>query len=144
MSSSPEEFSSPEEGGWTFSPSLFFFMVQPIETWTFFQAFIFPWLFIIPAEMHGGASSALIHFLGHKESDLPYGRTTFKPLNIREYMYIYFNRLAVLPFISYLVVRMVWNSKVSLERFGANVGYFPGSGHPPTRGTEAQRKNEGS
>jgi sterol desaturase/sphingolipid hydroxylase (fatty acid hydroxylase superfamily) len=72
---------------------------------------LFPWLFIIPAEILGGCSSALIYFLGAKESDLPYGRTTFKPLGFRDYAYIWFNRLIVLPFISFLVVRTVWASE---------------------------------
>ena len=94
------------------------FVVDPIETWTFYQALLFPWMFIIPAEILGLCSSALIYFLGHKDSDLPYGRTTFKPLGITDYTYIFFNRLMVLPFISFLVVRTAWNSPVSSRRRG--------------------------
>ncbi|GMI26339.1 hypothetical protein TeGR_g5380 [Tetraparma gracilis] len=87
------------------------FMVEPTSDWTWEQTMLFPWLFIIPAEILGGCSSALIYFLGAKESDLPYGRTTFKPLGFRDYAYIWFNRLIVLPFISFLVVRTVWASE---------------------------------
>jgi len=86
------------------------FIVEPVATWTLEQALLFPWLFIIPAEILGMASSALIYFLGAQDKDLPYGKTTFNKLGWTDLSYIWFNRLVVLPFISWLVVTMVWNS----------------------------------
>jgi hypothetical protein len=61
-------------------------MVEPVATWTTEQMLVFPWLFIIPAEILGGMSSALIYFLGSKETDLPYGKKTFTPLAFKDYL----------------------------------------------------------
>ena len=35
------------------------FMVEPVSTWTTSQMLLFPWLFIIPAEILGLMSSSL-------------------------------------------------------------------------------------
>jgi sterol desaturase/sphingolipid hydroxylase (fatty acid hydroxylase superfamily) len=86
------------------------FMVEPVSTWSTDQMLLFPWLFIIPAEILGMISSALIHFLGKPETDLPHGRSTHTPLDKTSQFYIYFNRLIVLPFLSLLIVKNVWAS----------------------------------
>lgn len=87
------------------------FMVTPIATWTVEQMFLFPWLFIIPAEILGAISSMMIYIWGKVETDLPHGRTTHVPLSTRDLTYIWFNRLVVLPFLSWLIVGTVWNSQ---------------------------------
>ena len=40
------------------------FMVEPVKTWTWGQALLFPWLFVIPAEILALISSSLIYVLG--------------------------------------------------------------------------------
>jgi len=86
------------------------FMVEPVSTWTTGQMLLFPWLFTIPAEILGLISSTLIYFWGNEETDLPHGKTTHEPLDSRSLMYIWFNRLVMLPLISFLIVKIVWNS----------------------------------
>jgi sterol desaturase/sphingolipid hydroxylase (fatty acid hydroxylase superfamily) len=95
------------------------FMVEPVATWTTQQMLLFPWLFIIPAEMLGLISSTLIFLIGASpwgkellgDQYLPHGRNTGKPLAWKDWSYIYFNRLIVLPFLSFLIVKHVWSSK---------------------------------
>lgn len=87
------------------------FMVEPVADWTTPQMLLFPWLFIIPAEILGLISSSLIFFLGKPETDLPHGRRTGKPLPFKwDWIFITFNRLVMLPFISWMIVKCVWNS----------------------------------
>lgn len=87
------------------------FMVDPVSTWSRTHWLIFPWLFIIPAEMLGLISSALIYLMGNPKTDLPYGRTTGKEIEYKpDWLYIWFNRLLVLPFLSWMIVRCVWDS----------------------------------
>eukprot|EP00928_Gymnodinium_smaydae_P043206 TRINITY_DN289_c0_g1_i5.p1 TRINITY_DN289_c0_g1~~TRINITY_DN289_c0_g1_i5.p1 ORF type:complete len:291 (-),score=67.19 TRINITY_DN289_c0_g1_i5:82-954(-) len=86
------------------------FMVQSVSSWSWLQTLVFPWLFIVPAEIFGALSSALIYFTGKVETDLPHGEVTGKPLSTKSWAYIIFNRLVVLPFISFLIVRVVWAS----------------------------------
>lgn len=38
------------------------FMVDPVSSWTWAQMAVFPWLFIIPAEILGMISSLMIYF----------------------------------------------------------------------------------
>mmetsp|Transcript_41879 Transcript_41879/g.111561 ORF Transcript_41879/g.111561 Transcript_41879/m.111561 type:complete len:345 (+) Transcript_41879:72-1106(+) len=87
------------------------FMVEPVKTWTWGQALLFPWLFVIPAEILALISSSMIYVLGGNKTDLPHGKTTHKPLGATDLTYIWFNRLVMLPFISFMIVRTVWNSK---------------------------------
>jgi sterol desaturase/sphingolipid hydroxylase (fatty acid hydroxylase superfamily) len=86
------------------------FMVEPVAEWSFNQMLLFPWLFIIPAEILGFISSTLIFFLGGK-NDLPHGKTTGVALPFKyDWFYITFNRLVMLPLISWMIVRTVWGS----------------------------------
>jgi sterol desaturase/sphingolipid hydroxylase (fatty acid hydroxylase superfamily) len=86
------------------------FVVEPVDTWSTEQMMLFPCLFIVPAEFLGLISSALIRIKGAPETDLPHMPTTGKPLDATSWCYIWFNRLVLLPFISFLIVRTVWNS----------------------------------
>lgn len=94
------------------------FIIEPVSTWTTNQFLLFPWLFIIPAEILGLISSTMIFLIGNSpwgmellgDRDLPHGRTTGKPLGFTDYSYIWFNRLVMLPFISFLIVKCVCNS----------------------------------
>jgi len=86
------------------------FMVDPVSTWSTQQMLLFPWLFIIPAEILGLVSTTMIYFLGSPKTDLPYGKATGVPLDSKSIRYVWFNRLVLLPFISFLIVRTVWNS----------------------------------
>jgi len=92
------------------------FMVEPVGDWTTFQKLLFPWLFIIPAEILGLVSSLIIYLLGDEKTDLPYGRTTHVPLSSISKFYIWFNRLLVLPFLSLLIVKNVWASDAVLYK----------------------------
>jgi sterol desaturase/sphingolipid hydroxylase (fatty acid hydroxylase superfamily) len=101
--------------GWTsielLAPESHKFMVEPLSSWTWEQALLFPFLFVVPAEVLGLISSAIIYVLGDVKTDLPHGKTTNNPLGTRDLCYIWFNRLIVLPFLSWMIVRTVWNSK---------------------------------
>merc|ERR1712028_303238 len=83
------------------------FMVQPVDSWSTEQILMFPWLFIVPAEILGLISSAIIFALGGKDNDLPHGPMTGVPLSWTSWFYVIFNRLVMLPFISFLIVRTV-------------------------------------
>jgi len=86
--------------------------------WTTNQLLIFPLLFILPAEMLGVISSTMIYLIGSSpwgmgllgDNDLPHGHTTGKPLCFKDYSYILFNRLVMLPVISFMIVKVVCNS----------------------------------
>jgi sterol desaturase/sphingolipid hydroxylase (fatty acid hydroxylase superfamily) len=94
------------------------FMVEPVATWSTNEMLLFPWLFIIPAEILGGISTTMIALFGASpwglgllgDKDLPHGRMTAKPLGALAWFYIYFNRLVLLPFLSWMIVGCVWNS----------------------------------
>lgn len=87
------------------------FMVEPVATWTLTHWVVFPWLFIIPAEVLGLLSSVLIFALGNPKTDLPHGRTTGKEIEYKpDWLYIWCNRLLVLPFLSWMIVSCVWAS----------------------------------
>jgi hypothetical protein len=86
------------------------FMVEPIANWTTKETLLFPWLFIIPAEILGLISSSMIFFLGSKKTDLPHGKATGAPVSWTSWSYIIFSRLVMLPFISLLIVKSVWAS----------------------------------
>merc|ERR1740138_720958 len=67
------------------------FMVEPVANWSWPQALLFPWLFVIPAEILGLISSSMIYLLGSPAKDLPHGKTTHKPLGATDLTYIWFN-----------------------------------------------------
>jgi sterol desaturase/sphingolipid hydroxylase (fatty acid hydroxylase superfamily) len=87
------------------------FVVDPVSSWTWEQALLFPWLFVIPAEFFGLLSSTIIFVMGNKDTDLIHGKTTGKPLSWTAWSYIVFNRICVLPFLSWMIINCVWNSK---------------------------------
>merc|ERR1712166_67374 len=66
----------------------------------------------------GMISSTMIFLLGASpwgkqllgDQDLPHGKKTGKPLAWKDWSYIWFNRLVMLPFISLLIVKTVWGS----------------------------------
>jgi sterol desaturase/sphingolipid hydroxylase (fatty acid hydroxylase superfamily) len=60
--------------------------------------------------MLGLISSSLIYFFGSIETDLPHGEKTGKPLDAKSWFYIWFNRLVLLPLLSLMIVKTVWNS----------------------------------
>merc|ERR1712028_136372 len=69
------------------------FMVQPVDSWSTEQILMFPWLFIVPAEILGLISSAIIFALGSKDNDLPHGPMTGVPLSWTSWFYVIFNGL---------------------------------------------------
>merc|ERR1711865_586037 len=106
------------------------FMVQPVDSWSTEQILMFPWLFIVPAEILGLISSAIIFALGSKDNDLPHGPMTGVPLSWTSWFYVIFNRLVMLPFISFLIVRTVWASNAVVYPKGddSNLNIYNGLG----------------
>jgi len=89
------------------------FMVEPISTWTATQMLVFPWLFILPAEFFAGISDTLIYLIQDLNGSpgLPGPAKADRPkLAWKDWSYVWFNRLVMLPFLSFLIVRVVWNS----------------------------------
>ena len=85
------------------------YMVEPVSTWTTEQMVMFPFLFVVPAEIFGWFVNFLIWAI---PSTLPGPKWEDRePLAWSpDLYYIYFNRFFMLPFISWLIVRTVWNS----------------------------------
>lgn len=91
---------------------MYSYIVNDVATWTWAQLALFPWLFIIPAEIMAGMSDTLIYFWGKgplPSAVLPKYRDPALQWH-PDIAYIAFNRLVVLPFLSFLIVRTVWNS----------------------------------
>lgn len=86
------------------------YMVEPVSTWTTEQMVLFPFLFVVPAEIFGWFVNFLIWAI---PSTLPGPKWEDRePLAWSpDLYYIYFNRFFMLPFISWLIVRTVWNSE---------------------------------
>lgn len=85
------------------------FMVEPVADWSVNQAALFPWLFIIPAEI----LALLIDGIIWAASDgglpgLPRGERP--KLTWTDISYCYFNRIVMLPFVAFLNVRAIWAS----------------------------------
>lgn len=69
---------------------------------------VFPIMFILPAEFLGLVSDVILWACGMGLPLLPLKR--YPPMGMTEWTYVWFNRLVALPFISFLIVRVVWNS----------------------------------
>jgi len=88
------------------------FMVEPVSTWTAFQCVLFPVLFVLPAEILAKVIDVIILFLGWGKQALPERPSgVYPPLTTTDNFYIWFNRLIMLPFVSFLNIRIIWNSK---------------------------------
>jgi len=89
------------------------FMVEPVNEWSTFQMLLFPFLFILPAEFFAGCSDTLIYLIqdlaGSKGLPGPAKKDRPK-LAMQDWCYVWFNRLVMLPFLSFLIVRVCWNS----------------------------------
>lgn len=96
------------------------FMVDSPLTWTWQQALLFPTLFVVPAEILALVVDGMIaHY--SKEPGLP------SPANLKrttlpwapDLFYIWFNRLLLLPFVSWLNITVIWNSASIVWDFDA-------------------------
>lgn len=85
------------------------YTVTPVDTWTPYQWALFPLLFIVPSEMLGLIVDGILWGCGMGLPLLPKHR--YHPLEFKDWSYVYFNRFVVLPFISFLIVRVTWASK---------------------------------
>ena len=85
------------------------FMIEPVADWTWSQLAIFPVLFVLPAEILAKVIDVIIFFLGYGKDALP-ERAVYPPLNSTDNLYIWFNRLVMLPFVSFLNIRMIMAS----------------------------------
>lgn len=83
------------------------FVIEPLSTWTWGQTAVFPWLFIIPAELLALIIDGMI-WMGSSKPGLPSTpQEKREPLNSTDYLYCYFNRLVMLPLVAFLNIRMI-------------------------------------
>lgn len=85
------------------------YIVTPVDTWTPYQMALFPILFIAPAEFLALIVDLILWGCGMGLPLLPLNR--YPPMEMKDWTYVYFNRFVVLPFISFMIVRLVWASK---------------------------------
>lgn len=83
------------------------FMIEPIASWTSYQMAVFPWLFIVPAEILALVVDAMIYGMSNRPGLPSKAQELRTPLNWRDYTYSYFNRIVMLPFISLMIVKVV-------------------------------------
>lgn len=106
------------------------FMVEPLSTWSAYQFVFFIAVFVIPAEILAKVIDVIIYFLGRGKDSLPLRPTgVYPPLAFTDNFYIYFNRIIMLPIVSWLNVRCIWNSKAvvwdgDLTFFNTFVGFI--------------------
>jgi len=80
-----------------------------VSTWSTSQALLFPWLFVIPAEILGLLIDGVIY--AAQDGSLPGPpRNERKKLTWTDISYTAFNRIIGLPIISFLNVRAIWGS----------------------------------
>lgn len=98
---------------------LYQFTVTPVSTWTYSQMALFPWLFIIPAELLALIVDSFIYWFN--DGALPRGphgeRAQRKPLPWKDISYVAFNRLVLLPFVAFLNVKVIWASSAVVYDF---------------------------
>jgi len=91
------------------SMDLYQFMVEPVSTWTTSQMLMFPALFVLPAEMLAKLIDLGIWYMSSRKG-LPGWDDARAPLGSRDHAYIWFNRMIMLPFVSFLNIRVIWAS----------------------------------
>jgi sterol desaturase/sphingolipid hydroxylase (fatty acid hydroxylase superfamily) len=85
------------------------FIVDPVSSWSSYQMAVFPVLFIIPAEILALVVDCILWYCGMGLPLLPIER--YPKLGFAAYFYTYFNRFVNLPFVSFIIVRVVFASK---------------------------------
>jgi sterol desaturase/sphingolipid hydroxylase (fatty acid hydroxylase superfamily) len=105
--------------------SMYNYTVTPVSTWTTNQMILFPFLFVIPAEILALIVDAVIW--AFNDGKLPRGkrgdRAERPPLPWKDWFYIIFNRTCVLPFISFLNIKVIWASSAVVYDFN-NFTFF--------------------
>lgn len=91
------------------SLDMYRFMVEPVSTWSTQQMMLFPALFVIPAEILAKIIDVMIWSMSGKPG-LPGWEKERAPLGSRDFTYIWFNRLIMLPFVSWLNIKVIWAS----------------------------------
>jgi len=104
------------------------FMVEPVSTWSLYQVAFFIVAFVAPAEILAKVIDVIIFFLGRGKDSLPL-RANYPPLTFTDNFYIYFNRIIMLPIVSWLNVNCIWKSKAvvwdgDLTFFNTFVGFI--------------------
>lgn len=85
-------------------------MVEPLTTWTYGQMALFPLLFIIPAELFALLSDTLVAI---GPDALP-GPPKSERQSLKwqpDIAYIIFNRLVLIPLVSFLNIKVIWASR---------------------------------
>jgi sterol desaturase/sphingolipid hydroxylase (fatty acid hydroxylase superfamily) len=84
------------------------YVVTPVSTWSLYQMFLFPVLFVVPTEVLALICDSILWYCGMGLPLLPLEK--YPALEWKDWSYVWFNRLCVLPLISFLIVRAVWNA----------------------------------
>jgi sterol desaturase/sphingolipid hydroxylase (fatty acid hydroxylase superfamily) len=82
------------------------FTVKPVAEWSGGQMLLFPVLFVVPTEILALICDFILWKCG---MGLPL-RKSYPPLAPTDYFYVWFNRLLVLPVISFLIIRAVFGA----------------------------------
>jgi len=85
------------------------YVVTDASTWTLGQMALFPVLFVVPTEFLALICDLILWACGVGLPLLPRGK--YPPLDATARFYVWFNRLVVLPIISFLIVKVTWSAK---------------------------------
>jgi sterol desaturase/sphingolipid hydroxylase (fatty acid hydroxylase superfamily) len=87
-------------------PSDYQFMVEDPMGWTLNQWILFPLLFVVPCEILAKIVDTMIAIIPNSLPEKPGGN----PLGWTDYKYVTFNRLVLIPFVSWLNLRVIYAS----------------------------------
>jgi sterol desaturase/sphingolipid hydroxylase (fatty acid hydroxylase superfamily) len=95
---------------------MYAFTITPVSTWTMNQALLFPWLFIVPAELLALIVDACIWIANGGALPGP-PKDQRKPLPWKDIGFIAFNRIVLLPIVAFLNMRVINASKAVVWDF---------------------------
>jgi len=84
------------------------YIADPVSTWSTYQMGLFPVLFIVPAEFLALIVDGILWWCGMGLPLLPLEK--YPKMDFTAWSYVYFNRFVVLPFLSFIIVKIVLNS----------------------------------
>jgi len=85
------------------------YILDPVNTWTLGQMAMFPVIFVVPAEFLALIVDLILWACGMGLPLLPLNR--YPTMGFKDNLFVYGNRCITLPFVSFLIVRVIQNSK---------------------------------
>mmetsp|Transcript_21210 Transcript_21210/g.42112 ORF Transcript_21210/g.42112 Transcript_21210/m.42112 type:complete len:277 (-) Transcript_21210:336-1166(-) len=85
------------------------FVWNDFSDWTLYQMLSFPVLFFVPTELLALICDGILHYCGMGLPLLPLKK--YPPMEFKDWSYVWFNRICVLPLISYIIIRSIQNAE---------------------------------